>query len=139
MSEKAEAGELVKKRGRPRIELDEDMVRGFAAVGYTMEEVALLCGCSVSTLYRNYDKAMKEGVAIRNGAIRRKQVERALAGDNTMLIWLGKTLLGQVEASKLEIQAEVTHRDEDAYTEVARRIAGLRERIGSGGVPPVAE
>jgi len=37
-------------------------------------------------------------------AIKRKQIEMALSGDRTMLIWLGKQLLGQTE--KIEQTAQ---------------------------------
>jgi hypothetical protein len=37
-----------------------------------------------------------------NGSLRRKQVERALAGSDTMLIWLGKQRLGQNEKTETD-------------------------------------
>lgn len=41
--------------------------------------------------------------------IKRAQIEKALKGDNTMLIWCGKQYLGQAE--KLEQRSQITGKD----------------------------
>lgn len=92
--------------GRPRKEVDEDLVFELAVKGWTNKEIAAECGCSHDTIERNYAAAIKAGHAVRNGKLRAKQVELALSGNATMLIWLGKNLLGQSE--KFEIKGEAT-------------------------------
>jgi hypothetical protein len=34
--------------------------------------------------------------------LRRKQLEKAMGGDSTMLIWLGKNMLGQSDKSEVK-------------------------------------
>lgn len=55
-------------------------------------------------------------------SLRRKQYELALSGDRTMLIWLGKQLLGQRE--KLGVQAD---NSEGAFT-LEELLTSYRER-----------
>jgi len=43
----------------------------------------------------HFREAMERGEALMCIALRRKQLELALKGDPTMLIWLGKQRLGQ--------------------------------------------
>lgn len=68
-----------------------------AQVGCTDEEIASHLDCSPDTLTRRYADLLKKGRAQLRMSLRRAQVKKALAGDNTMLIWLGKILLGQKE------------------------------------------
>ena len=51
---------------------------------------------------------MTKGRATLKRRLRRKQLELALEGDKTMLIWLGKQMLGQVDTPKVAIQNNVT-------------------------------
>lgn len=53
------------------------------------------------TLERRFAKVIDTGRLVRNVSLRRKQVELALRGDRTMLIWLGKQLLGQSDKTQL--------------------------------------
>ena len=50
---------------------------------------------------------MTKGRATLKRRLRRKQLELALEGDKTMLIWLGKQMLGQVDTPKVAIQNNV--------------------------------
>ena len=80
---------------RPRIILDEPKIVELAAKGYIMQEIATFMGVSDDTLTRNYADAIKRGHRLRDGGLRAKQVEEAMKGNPTMLIWLGKNLLNQ--------------------------------------------
>lgn len=53
--------------------------------------------------YPEFVEAMEKGRAECRGLIRSKQVELALGGNVTMLIWTGKQLLGQREVKALEV------------------------------------
>ena len=80
---------------RARKEVDLDMLVKLAAIGHTQKECATLLDCSPDTLERNYKETMAWGRSHRDASLRRKQFEIALAGNPTMLIWLGKQYLGQ--------------------------------------------
>jgi hypothetical protein len=60
-----------------------------------MEEMASFFGCSVDTLERNFADTIKKGKDKGRMSLRRLQFEKAQSGNTTMLIWLGKQLLGQ--------------------------------------------
>ena len=78
------------------------VLRGLAKIGCTIEEAAIALNVSETTLRDRlsedeYKRAWDEGVVGRNVKLRRMQVEQAENGNTTMLIWLGKVLLGQKE------------------------------------------
>ena len=89
--------------GRPRVEIDIDQLRNMVRIQCTAEECAGVFECSVDTLDRRlkeegyggfadfYKKHSDEGKA----SLRRAQWKAAQDGNPTMLVWLGKQMLGQ--------------------------------------------
>jgi hypothetical protein len=78
-----------------------NLVMNLSHRGCTQAEIAALLGVAEKT-FTNFLNANPEareaydrGGAILDGSLRAKQVELALDGDVTMLIWLGKQRLGQ--------------------------------------------
>ena len=94
--------------GRPKLDIDEDLVFDLAVKGWTNKEIAAECNCSHDTIEGRFSSPLKAGRDVLNGRLRAKQVTLALKGDGNvaMLIWLGKQLLGQRE--KIEQIGEVT-------------------------------
>jgi hypothetical protein len=84
----------------PLIEIDESMLEGLASIGCTVEELGLVLGCSPDTLQRRYAAVLKKGRMMGLVSLRRMQFQAAREGNITMMIWLGKQLLGQKD--KLE-------------------------------------
>lgn len=86
-----------KKRGRPFKQLNEDEVFKLASIGCTYEEMSNWFKVDQVTLLNNYSHIIKEGHAQMKQSVRRKQLQLALAGNGncSMLIWLGKQILGQ--------------------------------------------
>jgi len=82
---------------RPRAEVDEKLLENLASIGCTLDEISLVLEVSKRTLERRFDAAIKRGRAKLCASLRRKQVEQAMAGNSTMLVWLGKQLLGQTD------------------------------------------
>lgn len=80
---------------RPKKEVDPETVVKLASIGCSMREIAMVVGVSTSTISRRFQNEYEEGRANLNVRLRKKQVEIALAGNTTMLIWLGKQLLDQ--------------------------------------------
>jgi hypothetical protein len=85
----------------PKKPIDEEQVRTAAGFGLTQKEVGALLGCSPDTIQRRYSDAYYEGLETAKGSLRRKQYELAMAGNSTMLIWLGKNLLDQSDRTEL--------------------------------------
>jgi hypothetical protein len=94
-------------RGAPRLVIDWDVMRRAASIGCTCEETAALLGISRAAFFTHlredeglqeaYDEAASQGQA----TLRRLQWQRANNGSDTMLIWLGKNLLGQTDRQAL--------------------------------------
>lgn len=83
-------------RGKKTI-IDEAKLELLASLGLTQPEMAAVLDCSEDTLQRNYAEVMRIGLNKCRASVRRKQFELAMAGNATMLIWLGKQMLGQKE------------------------------------------
>ena len=82
--------------GRKPFKADLDGMEKLAAIGGTEEEIAAVFGCGETTLRRpDIKEAINRGRATGRVTLRRLQWQGAQAGNPTMLIWLGKQLLGQ--------------------------------------------
>ncbi len=115
------------------IKLNPEQIEKFAQIGATQKEMAWLLGISTGTLESRlqrpiYRAALERGQGNLAMSLKRKQVEMALAGDRTMLVWLGKNYLGQSDKldTKLtgsgpggELQLDVSA-DELLRTELSR-------------------
>lgn len=87
-----------KSVGRPKIEIDEELLYKLATIHCTMREMVDIMGVSQDTLKRNFAHIIDKGKSDGKMRLRRKQVEVAMSGNHTMLIWLGKQMLGQSES-----------------------------------------
>lgn len=88
---------------RPRLPLDATAIEGMAAVGATDVEIAHFLGCSVDTLNRRFAENLAKSRAGMRLRLRQAQYKQAIAGDRTMLVWLGKVMLGQKETTVTEL------------------------------------
>ena len=84
-----------KKVGRPKKELDTNMIEKLASIFCTNEEISTIVGCHSDTLADNFSEYLKKGRDKGKMSLRRMQWEKAQTGNTTMLIWLGKQMLGQ--------------------------------------------
>ncbi len=82
---------------RPKLQIDEALVREAAKLHCTMEEIAALCKCSVDTLERRFADTIKGERAGGKLSLRRWQWREAEKGVPALLIWLGKQELEQRE------------------------------------------
>src|SRR5210317_774714 len=84
-----------RKVGRPKKELDTNMIEKLASIFCTNEEISTIVGCHSDTLADNFSEYLKKGRDKGKMSLRRMQWEKAQSGNTTMLIWLGKQMLGQ--------------------------------------------
>lgn len=120
---------------RPRLNLDEDQIKLLAGIGCPVDEIALVLGCSKRTLETRYCALIETGRADMRKSLRRKQVELALKGDRTMLIWLGKQLLGQRDEQRMEHAGGVTIAHDDEAIMAAAREYVERARLAERTLP----
>jgi hypothetical protein len=91
--------------GRPPAVIDLLTVERAASIGCTVEDIAALLGLSRKTIYNHMEQdpelaeAMDRGRGMGRASLRRMQWEKAEAGSDTMLIWLGKVFCGQKDTS----------------------------------------
>ena len=108
---------------RPKKDIDEEQVKKLAAIQCSYSEMAAVLGCDESTLTRRFAHVIKEGREHGTMSLKRKQYEIAMGGNVTMLIWLGKIVLKQVE--KKEFSA-----DEAGFRVIIDNYVSSQKKIG---------
>lgn len=104
--------------GRQKADIDPKLVEGMASVGATNTEIANFLEVDEGTIRKRFSEVLLKARSNLKIRLRRKQIELALAGDKTMLIWLGKQYLDQKEKS------DMTSGDEPMATSVKVRLVG---------------
>lgn len=94
---------------RPKLVIDVKQVETAASIGCTQEEIGYIVGCSVRTLQtrRDLHEAYDRGMARMRTSLRRMQWKKACEGNVTMMIWLGKQVLGQKDRVEETLRSEV--------------------------------
>lgn len=95
--------------GRPHKEIDQTQFEKLCGLQCTIEEFCCFFDCDDKTLNswckKTYKMSFSEVFKQKKGSgkisLRRKQFEVALSGNPTMLIWLGRNMLGQTD--KIEV------------------------------------
>ena len=103
-----------KKGGRPRIEIDTELLYKLAQIHCTMKEMVDILGVSEDTLKRRFAGIIDKGKAEGKMRLRRKQIEVAMKGNAVMLIWLGKQILSQSDTPITEEDKNVLPWSDDA-------------------------
>lgn len=89
---------LIVGRGKTQKVVPPDDVYRLAALGCTLEEMSEWFGVKPDTLKYNFADYIAKGRADLKHRLRNSQIKLALSGNATMLIWLGKNILGQTES-----------------------------------------
>lgn len=90
--------------GRPKKQIDYDLVARLASIQCTQEEIANIVGVHRSTLLRDdkFCDIYKKGIDEGKSSLRRLQWRAAENGSSAVLIWLGKQYLNQKDQSQIE-------------------------------------
>ncbi len=75
----------------------EKQVEKLASYGLTNIEISEALGYDDSTLKRKFENFLVKGRANLKQRLKRKQIQVAMSGNVSMLIWLGKQYLGQAD------------------------------------------
>ncbi len=94
--------------GRPKKPVDWDIISKLCGLHCNQEEIAAFTGVSLDTIERackrenkiNFAEYYRQKKDLGRVSLRRKQWEVAMSGDKTLLIWLGKQMLGQSEKTE---------------------------------------
>jgi len=117
--------------GRPRLVFDIEDVRRLGQIGVTHEEMASFFGCNVKTITdrmrnnKEFSGAYKSGYGDVTRSLRRRQIQLAMSGHATMLIWLGKQMLGQTDKHVLGEDKDAPFSGFGNYLRSAAEKAGL--------------
>lgn len=124
--------EARRRAGRPSIQFDLAVVEGLGRLGATAHEMAHVLPASLSTIEHrmaketsDFYRAYQRGRALLNASLRRKQIQVAMSGNVTMLIWLGKQHLFQQDRNLL------------ARVDLSKCTDKQLERIAAGEDPAV--
>ena len=110
---------------KEKIQLDIDDIRELASEGNTIEDIATLLGVSSNVINANdeYKQAYEAGLCDMRAMLRHSQFQSAKSGNTTMLVWLGKVLLGQREETVSTLKFE---REDD---ELTKSLQGLAQEM----------
>lgn len=93
----------MKKKARKPFEpkhakdLDGSQVHRLASIGTPVKDIAYVLQTTEEILHDHFRQELDAGSAEKRVRLRQKQLELALSGNVTMLIWLGKQYLGQAD------------------------------------------
>lgn len=113
---------MVGKIGRDRIEIDFKKIDALCAVFCNCKEiVSVLNSFDINCSYDTVERRVKEKfgmtfaeyveqkqMAFAKPKLRKAQFDCALGGNATMLIWLGKQYLGQVEKQEINVTGDMS-------------------------------
>lgn len=130
---------MANKGGRPKLpDIDWNEFENLCKIQCTVPEISSYFDMSDDTLQRKVLEHYGVGFAVvfaqKKGkgkvSLRRRQIQAALAGDKTMMVWLGKNYLDQTD--KQEIKQEIKSADgsavKDILSIVERGIKALGEK-----------
>jgi len=108
-----------------KIQLDVDDIRELASEGNTVEDIATLLGVDARIINgdEEYKRAYDMGLCDMRSMLRHAQFQSAKSGNTSMLIFLGKVLLGQREETVSTLKLE---REDD---ELTKSLQGLAEEM----------
>ena len=97
-----------KAMGRPKkYDIDTEELGKLVEFGCTNTEIASFFGCSPDLIEKTYSEFLTKGRATLKKRLRKAQLDLALAGNATMLIWLGKQMLGQAEKAEVQMNRPI--------------------------------
>lgn len=121
---------------KPKFDLDWEQLDKLCQFPHRHEDIAFILGCSVDTLEsrirEKYDETISEYHEKRKSRIRisvlQKQYEVAMRGNVTMLIWLGKNMLGQADHKEPPKEKEVRETQAEQISKLKQMINDLPEK-----------
>ena len=110
-----------------RERLDIDDIRELASEGNTVEDISTLLGVDSQVINDDdeYKRAYEMGLCDMRASLRHQQFQSAKSGNTTMLVWLGKVILGQREETVSTLKLE---REDDALTAALQGLAGEMDK-----------
>ena len=96
-----------KKTGRPKLEIPTLKVEQLASYGCTNKEIAQFFECDEATIRKRFSDNITKGRASGKIRLRQLQLEAAERRNVSMLIWLGKQVLGQSDKQEISMNKPI--------------------------------
>ena len=91
------------KVGRPKAEVDVEILKNLASIGCPTYEIASVMNVSARTLKRNFAEIIDQYREQGKASLGKKMYDKAVKKDNTnMQIWLSKNYLGMKDRTQTE-------------------------------------
>jgi DNA-binding CsgD family transcriptional regulator len=101
--------------------ISKEQIESLARLGCTDEEIADCFGIAPRTVTRHFREPLHKGRAMLKTRIRRAQLKAADSGNVSMLVWLGKQLLGQADKQDTSDNNAYPSLTDTELAELARR------------------
>ena len=85
--------EKKKQIGRPQKSIDEKILANLSQIGCTQEELGSILGVSARTLQRRFAEIIEVNKNKGKASLRKRMYEKAMKGNDKLLIWLSKQYL----------------------------------------------
>lgn len=92
------------RRGPKEKPINLEELKKIAGIGCTYEEMADWFDVHPSTLEKKYSGIIKKSREKIKQSLRRAQIKEALKGNSTMLVWIGKQMLGQQDKQTITVE-----------------------------------
>ena len=89
--------EKKKQLGRPNKTVDEKVLANLSQIGCTQEEIGSIVGISARTLQRRFADLLEVNKNKGKASLRKRMYEKAMKGNDKLLIWLSKNYLNMVD------------------------------------------
>ena len=86
--------------------ISAEQVAKMSAIGCSITEIAEVLGVARVTISRRFQKEIEKGKAEGRAKLRHLQWQAASDGNITMMIWLGKQLLGQTDKQESSVRID---------------------------------
>ncbi len=88
---------IKKQLGRPTKDIDQKVLANLSQIGCTQEELGSILGVSARTLQRRFADLIEVNRNKGKASLRKKMYEKAMKGNDKLLIWLSKNYLNMVD------------------------------------------
>ena len=129
-NDKSKAINTIKTKSmvRPQKNVDEKVIASLSQIGCTQEEIGSVIGISARTLQRRYADLVAENKNRGKASLRKKMWEKALKGNDKLLIWLSKNELNMKDKIETQSIVEPLPLIIDAKAEEVKHINGKEKR-----------
>ena len=119
---------IKKQLGRPTKDIDQKILANLSQIGCTQEELGSILGVSARTLQRRFADLIEVNKNKGKASLRKKMYEKAMKGNDKLLIWLSKNYLNMVDKVHTTSTTEPLPLIIEAKAEEVKDINGKEKR-----------